>query len=114
MFDQKDKENINPQHLKKTKTTENLDNLYQQKYKDHDYNPMHSNEGESYRRYMQYHLRNNIMDILSKKSGTSLVKENKYIYMTKSQGLINKRPVSVLSSKGISQTKIGEINKTFR
>ena len=110
---QKHKENINPQH-KKGKNIESIDLLSQQKYKDHEYVPMHSSEGDSYRRYMQYHLRNNILDILSKKSGTSLAKENKYIYMTKSQGLINKRPASVLSNKVPSQTKIGEINKTFR
>jgi hypothetical protein len=64
---------------------------------------MQSNEAESYRKYMQYHLRNNIIEILSKKSGTAInelnSKDKKYPYMTKSQKLINKRAESVLESK---------------
>ena len=64
---------------------------------------MKSQEGDSYRRYMQYHLRNNIIDILTKKSGNNLGdainRDKKYIYMTKSQKLINKRPESAMESK---------------
>lgn len=67
---------------------------------------------------MQYHLRNNIIEILSKKSANSLNelnnKNNKYAYMTKSQKLINKRPESVLSSKPTERSNYQEVNKTFR
>ena len=49
-----------------------MNQLYLEKYKDHDYLPMHSREADSYKNYMQYHLRNNIIGILSKKSGNNL------------------------------------------
>ena len=66
---------------------------------------MKSNEADSYKRYMQYHLRNNIIDILSKKSGNNLgegcQRDKKYICMTKSQKLINKRPESAAQLKQV-------------
>ena len=71
---------------------------------------MKSQEGDSYRRYMQYHLRNNIIDILTKKSGNNLgdvnSRDKKYLYLTKSQKLIKKRPESAMESKSREKYKV--------
>ena len=92
-----------------------IDQLYNNKYQDHGYIPMKSSEADSYRRYMQYHLRNNIIEILSKKSGNNLGEfqnQRKFSHMTTSQKLITKRPESAAQSK--ENSKVHDINRTFR
>lgn len=75
---------------------------------------MQSIEADNYKKYMQYHLRNNIIDILSKKSGHPCVIEKKYVNGTKSQKLIHKRSESELLKNSTERSQVRDINKTFR
>lgn len=53
---------------------------------------MESTEAESYKKYVKYHLRNNIIEILFKKSNGAIDQaQDKLAHYTKTQKLINKK-----------------------
>jgi hypothetical protein len=82
-------------------------------YKEHEYVPLQSQEGDRYKKYLQYHLRNNIIEILSKKSAH--LNENglskKWNFLTSSHKLIHKKGEQ---NDGCTDGPNSQINKTFR
>lgn len=53
---------------------------------------MESTEAENYKKYVRYHLRNNIIEILFKKSNRAIDQmQDKLVHYTKIQKLINKK-----------------------
>lgn len=80
---------IDNKNLKRNKTAERF-------YEDYPiqdpFAPMESTEAENYKKYVKYHLRNNIIEILFKKSKGAIDHvQDKLTHYTKSQKLISKK-----------------------
>lgn len=76
---------------------------------------MESTEADSYKRYIKYHLRNNIIEILFKKSNCAdQASQDRYAHLSKNQKLITKKNTTQRSNMEEALSRRSEINKTFR
>ncbi len=90
------KENIAPHNLKRNKTTEQL---YEDYYHQNTYIPMESQEADNYKKYVKYHLRNNIMEILLKKNNFVSTDPERVLCSKSNKKLINKKNNSIQQSR---------------
>jgi hypothetical protein len=76
---------------------------------------MESTEADNYKKYVKYHLRNNIIEILFKKSNCPIDQaQDRFTQYTKNQKLISKKTATQRSQLEEGLSKRSDINKTFR